>query len=414
MRRKPIAEMPPDPAVVENSGRISKTFSFELITPMFGGDAKSWKLDEVNPVRAQSVKGQLRFWWRTMQTEQSPQKLLQMENTVWGGKSSGDVRIKSPVSIAVVEQNVEEKTYARMENRHAVSGDVIPKYVLFPITEPVKNDKHRVAFISKLRFSLICTFPSECEKDLLDTLTLWTLFGGVGARTRRGTGSLYCEKLLSGFSDMGSVADWVSARTGGAAVLPYPSLSGSTIWMKKVPGSADAAWRSLLNGYSEFRQQRTPNKPKPGRSYWPEPDAIRLITKKYQKHQPEHPDGIWFPRAAFGLPVLTRFNTGGKDENNGDPSGQFTLEPETGDRWPSPVILKSLKLSDDAVFTIMFVLGQKAPERLKLKGPGANRTLEASANPENSKDKIMVTKDPLDGRIIFGALADKLGLEAVQ
>ena len=46
-------------------------YEFELLTPMAGGGIESWIPDRENPVRTQSIKGQLRFWWRTMQNEEN-------------------------------------------------------------------------------------------------------------------------------------------------------------------------------------------------------------------------------------------------------------------------------------------------------------------------------------------------------
>ena len=79
MRRKRVSKIP-DIFIPSQETKITKkSFKFELITPMFGGDAESWQLDLKNPVRCQAVKGQLRFWWRTMQNETEPKKLLQKE-----------------------------------------------------------------------------------------------------------------------------------------------------------------------------------------------------------------------------------------------------------------------------------------------------------------------------------------------
>jgi len=61
MRKKPICKIPGKLSSSNNGDIIRKSFRFELITPMFGGDAESWQLDLKNPVRGQAVKGQLRF-----------------------------------------------------------------------------------------------------------------------------------------------------------------------------------------------------------------------------------------------------------------------------------------------------------------------------------------------------------------
>ena len=80
---------------------------------------------------------------------------------------------------------------------------------------------------------------------------------------------------------------------------------------------------------------------RPGRSRWPEADTIRRATNTHAPmHKPEHPVDGFYPRAAFGLPLVFHF----KDKNEGDPRGQdsdsLVLNPEGHDRMASPLILR--------------------------------------------------------------------------
>ncbi|MGK5093676.1 type III-B CRISPR module RAMP protein Cmr1 [Deltaproteobacteria bacterium TL4] len=404
----------------ETSDRITKTYSFELITPMFGGDSTSWQINEKAPVRSQSIKGQLRFWWRTMQHETDVKHLLYRENTLWGGKfkdSDEANRKKSKVSISVINQKVEKSQKAQMESKYAVRGDVIPKYVLFPITDKVKNGDH-IVFIIKLTFDLGITYPKAQEAEVLKTLQLWTLFGGVGARTRRGTGSLYCKELLEKFKDIHDIKKFLDELNDARISTAYPSfnkfyLAASNSWTE-LPANK---WHALLDNYGKFRQDRAPGQGnRPGRSYWPEPDAIRSITKQFTIHKPRHPDKIWFPRAAFGLPILSRFQN---MDRQGDPSGDFHLEPNigTGERLPSPMILKVVKLSRSQGYSICLALGQKFPDTLVLKYGKASHTVTQGELPTHTQGKIMNMNTParLSGiRDIYKTLATHLGLTEVK
>src|SRR5690606_28219958 len=69
---------------------------FEVITPIFGGgvyidqnSAHAKKPDELTPVRASSVRGQLRFWWRATQAHHfgSIEELREAEAKLWGAAS---------------------------------------------------------------------------------------------------------------------------------------------------------------------------------------------------------------------------------------------------------------------------------------------------------------------------------------
>jgi len=354
----------------ENPERISREFLFEVITPMFGGDAKSWQIDRENPVRVQSIKGQLRFWWRTMQHESDQKTLLHRENSLWGGVcgDGDDDRIKSLVSLSlIVSMRPRLQQFVLEDSGYAVKGDIIPKYVSFPVTDRIKKNE-QIQFVVAMQFKLAVNFQRQDETEVLDTLRLWILFGGVGARTRRGAGSLYCEELLAGIKTQADVYQFASKFSKGQSAQSYASLAGFQLYAGesqdgKTQNDVHSLWNRFLDNYGKFRQQRTPGTPKPGRSYWPEPDAVRLMAKKFNKHKPEHPDKVWFPRAAFGLPIISRFQD---PRGTGDPDGQYSLEPDIGSgmRFSSPVIIKIVPLAGKRVCPMIIHLGQIFPKAL--------------------------------------------------
>lgn len=431
--RKKICEIPDTfiPCVNElkvNAKILTKTYCFELITPLFGGDHESWKLDLKRPVREQSVKGQLRFWWRAMQGEENNKILLDLENNLWGGVTEKYKNgIKSKVSIYLSDINVEEKKLAEMKNKYSVNDDLIPTCVLFPVTKLVK-DNDEIYFISKMNFKLKISYPEKYEKEIINTLKLFTLFGGVGARTRRGTGSLYCRELLEDFETESDILHFVQKISSGREKkIDYPRLKGIEFYCNELNGDdPHILWKSMLESYGSYRQDRAKkqNSNMPGRSYWPEPDSIRTITgQKEEKHSPEHPDVVdkknpWFPRTAFGLPILMKF----KDQK--DPGGgkecSLTTDIGTGERFPSPVILKVIKLPNGKIFKCAVVLNQKFPESIRLKVPGFNNnraySLKKTELPfhENYQNKTMRKKSPLNGKSIYEDLAFYLNLNKVE
>ncbi|WP_027180396.1 type III-B CRISPR module RAMP protein Cmr1 [Maridesulfovibrio bastinii] len=391
---------------------ITKDFKFELITPMFGGDAESWKLNLNAPVRAQSIKGQLRFWWRTMQNETDSSKLLELENALWGGtteKKGKEVRLKSKVQIAIFFYK------KRYEGKKAI--DCIPKYVAFP----AERSNTDALCITDLNFKLRISYPNSAgiEKDVLKTLKLWTLFGGVGARTRRGCGSLYCEELLKGFKEAQDINNFIKEIGGDPAPIEYSRLACSLLAVNISSNSTTSAWEEIINNYKDFRQdRRLKNGNKFGRSYWPEPDAIRILTKRNSPlHAPAHPDKVWFPRAAFGLPIITKFNQDGNGK--GDPD-VVELHPKNAPRWPSLVIIKVIKLSS-CILKVVLVLNQAFPDGLKLEYSNDNdrkkwpkiKAIPSTAHPDNYVNKVMRTNHPLNGDFVYKALFDELGVNEI-
>jgi len=413
MRRKMIDDAAATPPELKQGELVSKSYDFELITPMFGGDYESFVLNKHTPIRSQSIKGQLRFWWRTMQDETNVKELLKKENTIWGGDVEDEVEnktLQSRIKVSVTNfKNL--KTAPITKERPYTDPNVLASYVLFPVL----NDKkiENPSLLVQASFTVTLTYKQEKEKEAMNSLLLWALFGGVGARTRRGCGSVYSEQLLKecGINSIADVKKFMDDTfgAGNSAELSYARIKGAKLFYLK---SRAGDIKSLQQKYGEYRQARTPKRDgenHPGRSYWPEPDAIRLITGSQSRlHEPKKDAEIWFPRAAFGLPIGTQFNHNGR--GGGDPDDQM-LEPidDKGNikkRWPSPYIIKQIKIGSET-FNIMLVLNQKFPAGLALnKEPLDNECL-----PANSKGKVMNTQDPLNGRTITQALADALGME---
>ncbi len=429
MRRNKITHVPTSFEPTESDGGdkiITEAYQFELITPMFGGDSQSWKLDTKNPVRSASVKGQLRFWWRTMQNETDVKVLLFKENQRWGGNISEDVSdvIKSPVMITIIKQaEIKTDTVIANPKGNALGVNVIPNYVLFPVTENVTKKKEKITIVTELKFTLLITYPEKYQQELLDTLTLWSLFGGVGARTRRGTGSLYCAQLMKDFNSKKDIKNWLT-NIGSHQIQAqkYPRITGANFFIddSNDGGSSQSIWKSLLSNYGSYRQERREGRPSPGRSYWPEPDAIRTITgQSATTHETPVNYENWFPRAAFGLPILTKFSTIGDPGSNPGSNQTIHLEPDEADlehseRYPSPMFLKVIKLNGGEVLSCCLVLNQLFPEQLKLV---SNRTYRINQQqlPSAISSREMKTNDPLlANESVYHHLARSLELEEVK
>jgi CRISPR-associated protein Cmr1 len=141
------------------------------------------------------------------------------------------------------------------------------------------------------------------------------------------------------------------------------------------PTSAASAWHNALAWLKKFRQgpgegddrargARTGNTP--GRSRWPEPDKIRHLAKQESKaHAPRHNSVPAWPRAGFGLPIITRFKADGRSQ--GDPHGQYELvwqdaAGNTHDRLGSSLIIKPMALADGRYRPLALWLNRTAPD----------------------------------------------------
>lgn len=191
------------------------------------------------------------------------------------------------------------------------------------------------------------------ENDVLPALRWWASFGGIGARTRRGMGSVKVPELQP-------VSD--EDLTKAKVKLAKQGTNHS---------SAKNAWEAAITRLRDFRQgagigrNHGSGRIPAGRSRWPEADSIRDITGCHfqstaKTHAPAHPARIAFPRAVFGLPIITHFKDGppnrarDEDKPRFDPEDTTLLpilenETTTRNRLASPLILKAMWTGKDYV-----------------------------------------------------------------
>lgn len=331
-----------------------KTYDCKLVTPMYGGGVKAGEVDMQMPIRASSIRGQLRFWWRLLQRRQGGMDsaaMFKAEAAIWGG-IGGDGPTASKVTVKIVNFDMlscEPAFEFRHDNRPGKEGQYRPmpepanwteSYSLFSAQQgQLSDDKRTVQQAPKklalpgLSFKLAILFDkklSECQRTEVEAaLRWWASFGGVGARTRRGVGAVLVESI-----------EPVSAEE-------VQDCGGILKLLTAVP-DAQQAWKKSVSRLKDFRQGLDigRNHPAPGsqspagRSRWPEADTIKSLSNRAcAQHSVRLVQGDVFPRAAFGLPIVFHF------KDRGDPADHI-LEPanvsstEKYDRMASPLILR--------------------------------------------------------------------------
>jgi CRISPR-associated protein Cmr1 len=178
------------------------------------------------------------------------------------------------------------------------------------------------------------------HRETETALLWWATFGGLGARTRRGLGAVEVSAVSADgvISSLPSITPQQAKDIGVTLVFRGKSDAAAS--------SAIVAWKEAVKAMRLFRQGegigRNPGQEqnRPGRSRWPEPDAIRRHANTHAAlHAPTHPAEQRFPRAAFGLPIIFHF------KDKGDPQDS-TLAPDGLDRMASPIILRPYKQDD--------------------------------------------------------------------
>ena len=305
------------------SNGICLKYECKLVTPMFGGGVVAGEVDKAMPVRGTSIRGQLRFWWRLLAMH-GPQKLsgkalFNAERDIWGGLGDAETLAASKVQVRVRKvSSLQLDTYKE------------PAYVLFSANA---NGKFGSLAKQGLKFELEVRI-SEKEKNIefntvKESIRWWASFGGLGSRTRRGLGAII---VMDTTGVIVPVSDDEVKKIGGE--LAFAPLQYSESESLK-------AWNQAVLLLKNFRQglgvARKASKHSPaGQTYWPEPYAIRdIIGTSSPGHSFDHPAKQWFPRAAFGLPIIFHF----KDKNKNDPP-DTTLHSCGKERMASPLILR--------------------------------------------------------------------------
>lgn len=319
------------------SQRHTAVFRCRLVTPMYGGGVKAGHVDRAMPIRATAIRGQLRHWWRFLNRFDSdgttlPAKtLFECERAIWGGlgdasaSSKHGALTKSQVMVAVAAPAVASQRLKPPRDFPRA------KYALF------SADAQTALLAQDMEFVLTLSFPDAVRAQIEECVRWWANFGGVGARTRRGLGAVRV-KDDAGVALALPTSD--SLRRFGCALALLPCGDGK---------DPVIAWETAVGKLASFRQGIPfARNVGPGRSRWPEPDAIRRITGKTlgNKHEPEHKAGQVFPRAFFGLPIIFHFKDGGVGRGD-DPQDTELLPIPFGSRehetrMASPLILRPM------------------------------------------------------------------------
>ena len=328
-----------------------------VVTPMFGGSAEPGEVDRELPVSGKTIRGHLRFWWRACVAHRydSAERLFEDEAEIWGA-TSGDTGIPAKVDVEVEIRNpglAFPSDNETLSDRQWQRDDDFPAYALFPFqkktNQPARRAQEDVSFILRLIPAAHVTDAQEIARlrsQVHAALWAWLTFGGVGARTRRGCGTLWTNNPEFCPPANEPILEWLTTRARkhlqSASVetpLPIPTLNGATILVHPQKQVINEAWRNAVNWLRDYRQRRTGGRR--GRSLWPEADTIRALWNSTTGSAPPSPTRLYFPRGELGLPIIFHF------KDSGDPPDHTLQAAVPGaTRMASPIITKALAVNN--------------------------------------------------------------------
>jgi CRISPR-associated protein Cmr1 len=405
-RAAPVA-----PVVREHPTRVVWERTYRFITPVFGGGVKvedhRKPYDRVTPVRASAIRGQLRFWWRAVNPRRctTPDELAKAEARVFGRAANEKKTPTAALAITVTKQPVQYSELRPLRDGDkfgSAEGFDAIAYGAFPLRDSKATLRHGVLHQYSDDWTIELSMESGVETDMEAALWAWTQFGGLGGRTRRGFGAIELRSSEKGAALMDAAAGWSRWKLAEAPKVGWPHLRGRVQdHLSDAPGVASglAAQKKLLDELKKLRQGvnhgRNPGQEpnRPGRSRWPEADAIRRWA---EKHDPTHvpisavPRDA-FPRGVFGTPIIFQFKGKGPGRHN-EPMDS-TLNPEGKRRLASPLILRPT--FEGGVYLPRAVrLRGTIPEHFELKGDANATRLRVTLTPTEIAQVSPLGKDP--------------------
>ena len=183
--------------------------NLKLVTPAFLGGA-DWQRQEDTNLRVPSLRGLLRWWWRTLyRSWLNDEELKKLETAVWGNDKNG-----SQISLQIVEAKQQETLHFNVKDRFYLKQDYANRwgidpqnngllYMAYGMAEegrirtcllPGAEWKLRVSTRNRVSQSMMKDYGYVSSEKLKEqaqlALSLLCKFGGIGSKSRHGFGSL--------------------------------------------------------------------------------------------------------------------------------------------------------------------------------------------------------------------------------
>jgi CRISPR-associated protein Cmr1 len=310
---------------------ITKTYELELITPCFCGGAQPDKQAEI---RAPSIRGQLRWWFRALggfKSLEGKMTVREQEAMIFGSTAGQEgragklvVRVSAPAN-----RNLTDSTNHATPNMNEPDG-----YLLFPLRQQVRKKSALPSF----NLTVHWRGQAILWEEIRALVAVFGHLGALGFRGRRAMGALAFE---------GATLDLATART----LFAQPK----NIVTKEVntpnPITRAQCIPALGNWLRSWRQHgRTPNlalgQPGFDHARRDHNEGLRRLTGAVVSnnpagHAPKGRDGETF-RPTLGLPIIQFFSSRPKGEpNKVNWEWEWNSERRKGEgRFASPVLLR--------------------------------------------------------------------------
>jgi len=246
------------------------TLEIETITPMFLSGANQNKAE----LRAASIKGLLRFWWRALQAESDIAELRKKEAGIFGssdektgGGSSFSIQIISTSDLkATKDKFPSDEQYQVPVDGKSFKINIL-EYLAYGTYEYIPKKGNiftREYFPPKLTFNIVVSFTDDTiKKGVLNAFHVWSIFGGTGSRSRNGFGSFNVVNKENAFEDLNDTLfvcspyekQYLIKIIKGDSLTSYPSFTKGTK-LFKAKETFDSGLKSLADVGKIYRSGR--------------------------------------------------------------------------------------------------------------------------------------------------------------
>ncbi len=163
-------------------------FEIKIITPLFNFGTNK-KTEEL---RAQSLKGLLRFWWRTVSGIQESERLLDKENEIFGSSDNGKSKVNVKIEIISNKRSNSDLPKHMVPVKGKNFKINILDYLAYGPSSYSKEKKRMVVsdyIATESEFKIvISSFDENSYREALKAFYLLERFGNIGAKSRNGFG----------------------------------------------------------------------------------------------------------------------------------------------------------------------------------------------------------------------------------
>lgn len=239
---------------------VEKIIKIKTVTPMFLGG-----VNKKAEMKVTSLKGVLRYWWRASTPNEKIEKLFEKEMEIFGG-IKGEKGQKSKLSIILLSKPVPDGSFSkarfyeppnnwRIQTYGGNKDTNVLSYLSYGAVSWDKNIKQTIVTQEYFKPETTFEFKLVCdnEKTWNETekaLKCIHLFGGLGAKSRNGFGSVEVwldNKPIIGNDDK-EISSFID-KIKGNNEYKYPTFNKQTIvWKTK---KAFLSWENALKEIGE-------------------------------------------------------------------------------------------------------------------------------------------------------------------